>query len=417
MNVDIFFGIPYAQPPVGNLRFEKTVPLIQNETQTIYALEQPKVCVQHHRLDNWTWDWYQYSEDCLYLNLFSPHRIEGQVENLLPILVLIYTGGFETQSMRRYKDFEDIGRKYLSKGILVIAVQFRIGFLGFSSIGNPHQQLDGNFGYWDIAEALNWIKLNVKSFGGDPGRITLFGYSAGSTAVTTLGISPHTRDLFQQSIQMSGSIFTSRAANDRVISVSNHLFTELGCISSTTEQLKECLKTKDIEEYFDAMDIIGSTIPDVNYDIFGPIMDNDFLPKGFTELINETNPKPTILGITEMDPLGYYVELLSFLKLTWLGRSYDQQVLILGNNSLRHLGIPKNELNEFGINQFKTYLRQKIIKKENFGDFTEKVVEHIFNFYLNYDKPEKLDNWFYLERMVYVVSSITDDLWAFFFLL
>jgi len=55
---------------------------------------------------------------------------------------------------------------------------------------------------------------------------------------------------------MSGSIFTSRAANDRVISVSNHLFTELGCISSTTEQLKECLKTKDIEEYFDAMDII-----------------------------------------------------------------------------------------------------------------------------------------------------------------
>nr|CAD2133453.1 unnamed protein product [Meloidogyne enterolobii] len=256
MNVDIFFGIPYAQPPVGNLRFEKTVPLIQNETQTIYALEQPKVCVQHHRLDNWTWDWYQYSEDCLYLNLFSPHRIEGQVENLLPILVLVYTGGFETQSMRRYKDFEDIGKKYLSKGILVIAVQFRIGFLGFSSIGNPHQQLAGNFGYWDIAEALNWIKLNVKSFGGDPERITLFGYSAGSTAVTTLGISPHTRDLFQQSIQMSGSIFTSRAANDRVISVSNHLFTELGCTTNTTEQLKECLKTKDIEEFFDAMDII-----------------------------------------------------------------------------------------------------------------------------------------------------------------
>ena len=77
-------------------------------------------------------------------------------------------------------------------------------------------------------------------------------------------------------------------------------------------------------------------------------------------------------------------------------------MLILGNNSLRHLGIPKDELNEFGIDQFKNYLRQKIIKKENFGDFTEKVVEHISNFYLNYDKPEKLDNWFYLERIVYV---------------
>ncbi|CAK5046009.1 unnamed protein product [Meloidogyne enterolobii] len=86
--------------------------------------------------------------------------------------------------------------------------------------------------------------------------------------------------------------------------------------------------------------------------------------------------------------------------------SFLNKILILGNNSLRHLGIPKNELNEFGINQFKNYLRQKIIKKEYFGDFTEKVVEHISNFYLNYDKPEKLDNWFYLERIVYLMTDI-----------
>uniref|UniRef100_A0A1I8BV55 Carboxylic ester hydrolase n=1 Tax=Meloidogyne hapla TaxID=6305 RepID=A0A1I8BV55_MELHA len=237
-----------------------------------------------------------------------------------------------------------------------------------------------------MAEALNWIRNNVEAFGGDPERITLFGYSAGSTAVTTLGVSPHTRDLFQQSIQMSGSIFTSRAANDRVISVSNHLFNELGCLANITQQVKECLKAKDVEEFFDAMDIIGSTIPDVNYDIFGPIMDNDFLPKDFTALISDTKPKPTILGVTEMDPLGY--------------------LLILGNNSLRHLGIPKDELNGFGINQFKNYLRQKIIKKEYFGDNSEEVVEHVSDFYLNYEKPEKLDNWFYLERIVHLMADI-----------
>ncbi|KAF7635838.1 Carboxylic ester hydrolase [Meloidogyne graminicola] len=286
--------------------------------------------------------------------------------------------------MRRYKDFVDIGRKYLSKGIIVIAVQFRIGFLGFSSLGDSH--IPGNFGYWDITEALNWIKTNIKAFGGDPERITLFGYSAGSTAITTLGVSPYSKDLFQQSIQMSGSIFTSRAANDRVISISNNLFSLLGCMSNETKNIKDCLKTKDIEEFFDAMDIIGSTIPDVNYDIFGPILDKDFLPNDFNELISLTKPKPTILGITEMDPLGY--------------------ILFLGNNSLRHLCIPKEELPNFGIFQFKNYLKQKVIKNEYFGNFSELVIEHISNFYLNYERPEILNNWFYLERIIYLMTDI-----------
>ncbi|KAL3119871.1 hypothetical protein niasHT_006999 [Heterodera trifolii] len=87
MAIEVFFGIPYAEPPTGPLRFEKTVPLAEDGTRETDATEMPKMCVPHHRLDNWTSDWAEFSEDCLFINIFTPARqIGGANKPLKPLI-------------------------------------------------------------------------------------------------------------------------------------------------------------------------------------------------------------------------------------------------------------------------------------------------------------------------------------------
>uniref|UniRef100_A0A183CH80 COesterase domain-containing protein n=1 Tax=Globodera pallida TaxID=36090 RepID=A0A183CH80_GLOPA len=383
-DIDVFFGIPYATPPTGPLRFEKTVPLAENGTHAVDAIKMPRMCVPHHRLDNWTSDWEEYSEDCLYINMFTPRH---QKKNILrPLLVAIYVGGFEV-GPRRYKNYTEIGHKFLSRDIAVATIQFRIGFLGFASSGSA--EMPGNFGYWDLTEALRWLHANAKAFGADPSRITLFGYSASSTTVTTLGLSPHSREFFQQIIQMSGPVFSSRGASVRTVDTTQRMADQIGCANW---KLKECLKTKSIDQFFEAMDKIGSTLPDVNYDLFGPTFDGDFLPANFSQLVRESKPKPTIIGLNELEPLAF--------------------TLINGNNSLRHLAIPREEFATFGREKLRMYLRQKAIKSEYFGPkAAEELAEEVTSFYENlWENRTALngsrDNWFFLQRTVLFLDDV-----------
>uniref|UniRef100_A0A914I054 Carboxylesterase type B domain-containing protein n=1 Tax=Globodera rostochiensis TaxID=31243 RepID=A0A914I054_GLORO len=383
-DIDVFFGIPYAAPPTGPLRFEKTVPLAENGTHQVDAIKMPRMCVPHHRLDNWISDWEEYSEDCLYINMFTPRQ---QKEDILrPLLVAIYVGGFEVGT-RRYKNYTEIGHKFLSRDIAVATIQFRIGFLGFASSGSA--EMPGNFGYWDLTEALRWLRANAKAFGADPSRITLFGYSASSTTVTTLGLSPHSRELFQQIIQMSGPVFSSRGASDRTVNTTQRMADQIGCANW---KLKECLKTKSIGQFFEAMDKIGSTLPDVNYDLFGPTFDDDFLPANFSQLVRESKPKPTIIGVNELEPLAF--------------------TLINGNNSLRHLAIPREEFATFGREKLRMYLRQKAIKSEYYGPkAAEELAEEVTSFYVNLSENRTAlngsrDNWFFLQRTVLFLADV-----------
>ncbi|EYC43359.1 hypothetical protein Y032_0496g2480 [Ancylostoma ceylanicum] len=206
-HIQIFRGIPYAEPPTGNLRFQKPVKKSRWH-QELSAVEYGPPCIQFmdfHRYDKYSAEnMKRQSEDCLYLNVFSPYDHEDESKTF-PIIVWIHGGSFLAGSADTGIDMETVARNIIFKGITFVTINYRLGPLGFlnSRVGD---KVEGNFGIWDQVMALQWIQANIKQFGGDPTRVTLMGESAGGAACSLLALSPKTQGLAQQAIIMSGSV-------------------------------------------------------------------------------------------------------------------------------------------------------------------------------------------------------------------
>ncbi|KAI1712156.1 carboxylesterase family domain-containing protein [Ditylenchus destructor] len=227
--VQIFRGIPYAEPPIGNLRFKKPVKKARWERE-YSATEYGAPCVQFmefHKHDRYAGiNMKQESEDCLFLNIFSPYNSEDESQ-LFPILVWIHGGSFLAGSSDTGIDMEVVAQNIVFKNVTLITVNYRLGPYGFMSInygsggssstssggsssgsGRNMPKIEGNFGIWDMKLALEWVQRNIKQFNGDPSRVTIMGESAGAAAASVLALSPSTKNLVHQCIAMSGS-FTS----------------------------------------------------------------------------------------------------------------------------------------------------------------------------------------------------------------
>jgi para-nitrobenzyl esterase len=145
------------------------------------------------------------SEDCLYLNVWTPARSEHE---RIPVLVWIYGGGFNggATSIPTYS-----GEVLAGKGVVLVSIAYRVGVLGF--LAHPElsaessQHVSGNYGLLDMISALSWIRKNIAAFGGDPNKITIFGESAGGIAVSQLCASPLAKGLFEGAISESGGSF------------------------------------------------------------------------------------------------------------------------------------------------------------------------------------------------------------------
>ncbi|XP_049799890.1 esterase FE4-like [Schistocerca nitens] len=176
-----FKGIPYAEPPVGSLRFKPPVP-VSSWTEEKDALQTPNRCIQMDGLGNIKGD-----EDCLYLNVFSP-ELPSDTSVPRPVLVLIHVGCFRTgYAQQCYLDY------YIDHGIVVVSIQYRLGALGFMSTGDS--LLPGNLGMKDQVLALKWIKQNIRGFGGNPDEVTISGQSSGGSAVHYHLLSPLSKGL------------------------------------------------------------------------------------------------------------------------------------------------------------------------------------------------------------------------------
>jgi len=196
----VYRGIPFAAPPVGELRWRAPQPAAKWEGVK-QADKFGARCYQGGRgapgIDT--------SEDCLYLNVWSPAK---SASGRIPVLVWIYGGGFSAgaTSEPTYS-----GEKLAKRGVVLVSIAYRVGQMGFFvhpglSAENQHH-VSGNYGLLDMISGLQWVQRNIAAFGGDPHHVTIFGESAGGIAVSMLCASPLAKGLFQGAISQSGGSF------------------------------------------------------------------------------------------------------------------------------------------------------------------------------------------------------------------
>jgi len=194
----VYRGIPFAAPPVGDLRWRAPEPAAKWEG-VLQATKFAPGPMQGGNPPSGK------SEDCLYLNVWTPAK---SANDRIPVLVWIYGGGFGagSTSERNYS-----GENLAKKGVVLVSIGYRIGQLGF--LAHPELTAEspnhssGNYGLLDMIAGLQWIQKNITAFGGDPDKVTIFGESAGGIAVSMLCASPLAKDLFHGAISQSGGSF------------------------------------------------------------------------------------------------------------------------------------------------------------------------------------------------------------------
>jgi para-nitrobenzyl esterase len=219
-SVKVYAGIPYAKPPVGELRFKE--PQAPESWEGVRACDEFGPMAMQSR-SNTMFDslshilgWHDYqikfgdeyleamSEDCLYLNVFAPETTD---EEPLPVIFYIH-GGSLTTGQSSYTEYR--GEDLAKRGVIVVNFAYRLGVFGYYAADDlkaeSSNQTTGNYGLLDQIAALNWVRENIASFGGDPNQITIAGESAGSSSVNALCVSPLTEGLFNYAIAESSGI-------------------------------------------------------------------------------------------------------------------------------------------------------------------------------------------------------------------
>ncbi|WP_174279219.1 carboxylesterase/lipase family protein, partial [Sphingomonas bacterium] len=202
--VSAWLGVPFAAPPVRDLRW-RPPQRVAAWTAIRHADRFAPECLQPLRGDrqNHYFGVEATSEDCLYLNIWAPAAAHGA-----PVIVWIYGGGFTigSASMANYS-----GEPLAREGVVRVNIAYRVGPLGFLALPELGRESgnggSGNYGLMDQIAALDWVKRNIARFGGDPGNVTIVGQSAGSMSVALLQTSPAARGLFRRAVGMSGSPF------------------------------------------------------------------------------------------------------------------------------------------------------------------------------------------------------------------
>uniref|UniRef100_A0A336LYP1 Carboxylic ester hydrolase n=1 Tax=Culicoides sonorensis TaxID=179676 RepID=A0A336LYP1_CULSO len=218
-----FKGIPYGEPPVGDLRFR--APVAHKGWSGIRnATSHGNDCVQPGTLYGTNGD-----EDCLYLNVYTP--------NLTPkekyaVMVWIHGGSFTSGSgSTTFYGPEPL----VSENIILVTINYRLGFLGFFSTDDKYAS--GNYGLKDAVLALKWVQKNIEAFGGDPEKVTIFGESAGSCLVNYLVLSPLTRGLFRSAISQSGTVLSPWALQEEPRARAFEVAAKMGIQASTSQEL------------------------------------------------------------------------------------------------------------------------------------------------------------------------------------
>ncbi|MBN1185633.1 MAG: carboxylesterase family protein [Bacteroidales bacterium] len=297
-------GIPYAAPPVADLRWKEPQPVMSwDGVMTADSFGAAAMQVTWDPKSFYGREWrasgsVPFDEDCLYLNVWTPAA--GITDKKLPVAMWIHGGGY-----REGYGFEpemDGGEDWASRGVILVTVTYRLGVFGFFShpllTEESPNGVSGNYGLFDQAAALKWIKKNIEQFGGDPNNISIFGQSAGAGSVQSLCASPQSRNLLSKAISMSGGGLSDGRPGLPLDTAQLANKTMMDYFEKTT--LEE-MRTLSFDELLDmSKEYADST----NKRMFwGPVVDDYFLTGTFSDLArsNEIADIPYIFGFTAND--------------------------------------------------------------------------------------------------------------------
>ncbi|NP_001180223.1 juvenile hormone esterase precursor [Tribolium castaneum] len=300
-----FKGIPFAKPPVGDLRFKAPEPP-EPWNFSINGTKDAPFCIQKNYF--FSNPKVEGSEDCLYLNVYVP-KTEGS--QLLPVMVFIHWGGFFAG--RGSSDYN--GPEYImDKDVILVTFNYRLGVFGFLSTLDDNAP--GNFGLKDQVMALKFVHENIECFGGDNNRVTIFGQSAGSGSVNLHLISPASRGLFQQAISQSGAALDlwARPLNALQPNVTAALAAFTGCSAhiGSSKDIVDCLRKIEATK-------LAETADNFKYFSIEPLTPYSMV----TEKQTDANPNPFLV----QDPLES-LKAGAFMKIPWMvGSVQDEGIL------------------------------------------------------------------------------------------
>lgn len=296
----IFKGIPFAAPPVGELRFRHPIPPaswrgIRQATQYGPAAVQPvqelgDMAANVHGVPQMLAP-SQYQEDCLYLNVWTPAKTQ---QDKLPVFIWVHGGGMVAGSgVECVCDGEGLAGR---KDMVVVTINYRLGLFGWfahSELTEEGNGTSGNYGLYDVRQACIWVKENIAAFGGDPENITLAGQSGGARATCTCLVSPLMKGLVRHIIVESGAMTFgggAPAAREDVEAACAE-FMELAGVASIRE-----LRAMDAWELFDIYQTMAKREPRWNKIKF--CVDGEFLPRNYYEMLTagEINDFDVMIG-------------------------------------------------------------------------------------------------------------------------
>ncbi len=298
-DVRVYRGIPYASPPVGDLRWKPPQPPAAWQGvrdagkfgATCWQVPYPPAAAIFQN------DISSMSEDCLHLNIWTPAKT---ADDRLPVMVWIHGGGLTRgSSTTPMYDGESLARK----GVVLVTLNYRLGIFGFYAhpeltAESPHHA-SGNYGLLDQVAALQWVKKNIAAFGGDPSRVTIFGESAGSWSVCALTASPLAKGLFARAIGESGGLFAPMLTQEKAEKEGERIAATLGVTTAAAPGATTTAApaaTKDILKALRAMP--AEELAKTNPDTARANLDGWFLPQDLysTFAQGKQNDVPLLVG-------------------------------------------------------------------------------------------------------------------------
>ncbi len=303
--VDAYLGIPYAETTAGVDRWRPPVPVTKWDgvrQATVFGPGCPQDDPSPKKAPQ--------SEDCLSLNVWTPHAEGGRnPDGALPVMVYIHGGSFinESSSLPLYD-----GRRLAATGrVVVVTINYRLGVLGFLA---GAEGLTGNYGFLDQQLALRWVRDNIAGFGGDPQRVTLFGESAGAMSIGLHLVAPGSYDLFHAAIMESNLYGIPYKTPDQAWRFAEAFRLELGCIID----VPDCLRRQPLEAIMMKQTSVMLTIDAMLAGFagelsWGPVVDSKVIS---AQPVMTPIGKPTMLGTNLNEGLLF----ASGQRMSWFGK-------------------------------------------------------------------------------------------------